>query len=125
MSQGPPQVFDRHTYRHRRARAAARGGDVFLVESAAEHLAQRLSAINRRFANALDLGSRAAAFVALSSHARACTRAAFEPARADVVADEEMLPFAPESFDLVTSVLSLHALNDVPGALLQIRRALK
>jgi len=42
-----------------------------------------------------------------------------------LVADEEALPFAGRSFDLVVSVLSLHAVNDLPGALLQIRRALK
>jgi SAM-dependent methyltransferase len=41
-----------------------------------------------------------------------------------VVADEEFLPFAESSFDLATSVLSLHAVNDLPGALVQIRRLL-
>jgi SAM-dependent methyltransferase len=39
--------------------------------------------------------------------------------------DEEMLPFGENAFDLVTSVLSLHWVNDLPGALLQIRRALR
>ena len=39
--------------------------------------------------------------------------------------DEEALPFAPESFDLVVSALSLHAVNDLPGALAQIRNVLK
>jgi SAM-dependent methyltransferase len=42
-----------------------------------------------------------------------------------LVADEERLPFAPESFDLVLSNLSLHWVNDLPGCLLQIRRILK
>jgi SAM-dependent methyltransferase len=42
-----------------------------------------------------------------------------------LVGDEENLPFAPESFDLAVSALSLQSLNDLPGALLQIRRALK
>ena len=42
-----------------------------------------------------------------------------------VVAEEEALPFAPESFDLVLSLLNLHWVGDLPGALLQIRRALK
>jgi SAM-dependent methyltransferase len=39
--------------------------------------------------------------------------------------DEEFLPFAPESFDLIVSNLGLHWVNDVPGALTQIRAALK
>ncbi|MDP6883623.1 MAG: methyltransferase domain-containing protein, partial [Rhodospirillales bacterium] len=42
-----------------------------------------------------------------------------------VAADEEALPFAEESFDLVLSCLSLHWVNDLPGALVQVRRALK
>ena len=125
MSQGPPQVFDRRLYRLRRARAEARGGELFLVEAATAHLAERLGAINRHFVRALDLGSRAAAFGLLKPYAENWTRAAFTPMNADIVADEEVLPFAPESFDLVTSVLSLHAVNDVPGALVQIRRVLK
>jgi SAM-dependent methyltransferase len=47
-----------------------------------------------------------------------------DPAAA-VVADEEFLPFAPGSFDLVVASLSLHWINDLPGALIQIRRALR
>src|SRR5208282_4703964 len=46
-------------------------------------------------------------------------------ASGDIIADEEALPFAPESFDVVVSALSLHAVNDLPGALAQIRNALK
>jgi len=42
-----------------------------------------------------------------------------------VVADEEFLPFAPESFDLVVSNLALHWANDLPGALLQLRQTLR
>ena len=122
MSHGPPQVFDRRTYRLRRERAEAKTGDLFLVEEAARHLADRLGAINRRFARGLDLESRAAAFGLLAPHAEAWTRTGFAPAQGDIVGDEEMLPFAAESFDLVTSVLSLHAVNDLPGSLLQIRQ---
>ena len=42
-----------------------------------------------------------------------------------VAGDEELLPFADGSFDLAVSNLSLHWVNDLPGALLQLRRALK
>jgi SAM-dependent methyltransferase len=125
MSPTPPQVFDRPLYRRRRIRAERANGDLFLVAAAAEQLAERLAAINRRFGVGLDLGTRAAVFPALADRAGHWTRAGYSPEQADVVADEEALPFAAESFDLVTSVLSLHAVNDLPGAILQIRRALK
>ena len=42
-----------------------------------------------------------------------------------VAADEECLPFAPASFDLIVASLSLHWVNDLPGALLQLRRSLR
>ena len=125
----PPKIFDRRIYRARRARAAATHGDVFLVEAAASALAERLQTVNRRFTRALDLGSRSAGFASLRPLADSWVRASLvaEPiAGTDlVVADEEALPFAEESFDLITSVLSLHAVNDLPGALAQIRRGLK
>jgi SAM-dependent methyltransferase len=125
----PPRIFDRKTYRLRRARAAAVEGDLFLVEAAAHALGERLQAVNRRFTRALDLGSRRAGFETLRPLADSWTRAGLvaeaSAGTAGVVADEEALPFADESFDLVTSVLSLHAINDLPGALVQIRRALK
>jgi SAM-dependent methyltransferase len=117
---GPPQIFDRHAYARRRARAA---GTDFLLADVAQHLAERITAINRPFRTALDLSSRPESFVEIRGAAEAWTRTS--PAgRLSVVADEEALPFAPGSFDLIISVLSLHAVNDLPGALIQIRRAL-
>jgi SAM-dependent methyltransferase len=111
----PPRIFDRKLYALRRARAS----ESFLALDAAQAMAERISAINRRFLRGLDL------------NARAETRAIFAPLAEEWAetlpgsADEEALPFAPESFDLIVSVLSLHAVNDLPGALVQIRRALK
>ena len=84
----------------------------------AENLSERLGAVNREFANALDLASRDAAFRLLQRHAANWTRTS-------VATEEQALPFANGAFDLVTSVLSLHALNDLPGALAEIRRVLK
>jgi SAM-dependent methyltransferase len=113
MSGEPPRIFDRAAYRAHRKRA---GGDIFLADEAAVHIAERLGAVNRKFENALDLGSRGPApYIARAKHWTG-------PA---IAVDEEALPYAPESFDLVVSVLSLHAVNDLPGALVQIRRALK
>ena len=119
---GPPHIFDRYLYARRRARAS---GTDFLVRDVAAHLAERIAAVNREFHKALDLNSRQEGFVELqvASQNWVCT----SPFRAfeRVTADEEMLPFAPASFDLVTSVLSLHTVNDLPGTLVQIRRVLK
>ncbi len=113
MSGQTPRIFDRAAYRAHRKRA---GGDIFLADEAAAHIAERLGAVNRTFERALDLGSRGnAPYAARAKHW-------IGP---DIALDEEALPFAPENFDLVVSVLSLHAVNDLPGALVQIRRALK
>jgi SAM-dependent methyltransferase len=122
MMSGPPQIFDRSLYARRRARAA---GTDFLVQEAAAHLAERIGAMNRAFQNALDLSSREESFVELKNAAESWTRTALFPVAGRITADEEALPFALASFDLVTSVLSLHAVNDLPGALIQIRRVLK
>lgn len=119
---GPPQIFDRILYARRRARAA---GTAFLIGDVAAHLAERIAAVNRRFQNALDLSSRMESFSQLRNSAKNWTRTSLSPAPGNIAADEEALPFATGSFDLITSVLSLHAVNDLPGALLQIRQALQ
>lgn len=125
--------FDRAAYRAHRARAARHwGAQNFLVREVAERLVQRLDDIKREFPMALDLGCRGGEVsraVAGRGGIRQlfATDTAFEfarPARG-VVAEEETLPFADASLDLVISVLNLHWVNDLPGALLQIRRALK
>ncbi len=125
MSNGPPRIFDRAAYRARRARAERGGGDLFLAEDAAGHVAERLSAINRNFSSGLDLHSRKSLFPLLQPLASSWVRTGFAADAPSVIADEEAVPFADQTFDLVTSVLSLHAVNDLPGALVQTRRALK
>ena len=119
---GPPQIFDRQVYRRRRGRAA---GTDFLVREAGAQVAERLGTMSRDFQLALDLSSRQEAFEELRDCAQCWFRTELAPAAGTLVADEEALPFRDASFDLVASVLSLHAVNDVPGALVQIRRALK
>jgi SAM-dependent methyltransferase len=125
MNETPPRIFDRTAYRARRARAARAGGDVFLAQEAAGQIALRLGAINRSFENGLDVNSRAKVFPTLQPFAKSWLRTSSAVDAPSLDADEEALPFGPECFDLVTSVLSLHAVNDLPGALVQIRRALK
>jgi SAM-dependent methyltransferase len=126
-------IFDRALIRRRRRRAAALSPATFLLDRVAEDLAERLAAVLRRFEVALDLGSPGEAVrVALARVGSVGTilRAGAEPdlaKRADkfVVADEEALPFRDGALDLVVSALALQFVNDLPGVLVQIRRALK
>lgn len=131
------RIFDRRLHARRRTRAAATYADYsFLKDVAAEDIALRLSAVNRRFERVLDLGAhdgtlarRLAGDPQTSDRIGDVIHADLSPAflkpPLSVVADEEALPFADASFDLVVSALSLHWVNDLPGALIQIRRALK
>jgi SAM-dependent methyltransferase len=119
---GPPEIFDRKLYSMRRARAS---GTDFLVDDVAAHIAERVSVLAPSAGDALDLSSRPEAFSRLEAVAKHWTRTSLESRANHMVTDEEGLPFPPGSFDLITSVLSLHAVNDLPGALIQIRRALR
>ncbi len=110
-------IFDRRLLRARLARAAAIGPATFLLDRVADDIAERLSAVLRTFDIALDLGTPTDA-VRRAIRGRVGTIAA-------VVADEEALPFRDASLDLVVSALTLQFVNDLPGALIQIRRALK
>jgi SAM-dependent methyltransferase len=137
-------VFDRRLVRRHRDRAAATISDYsFLFDAVALRLADRLLDITRRFPNCLDLGCRGSAMARALSERRdiemlvqcdlspLMARAAKVQAEGSgqvmmqLGADEECLPFAPASFELVVSALTLHWTNDLPGALIQIRQALK
>jgi SAM-dependent methyltransferase len=125
-----PLVFDRALARRRLARALRDGYADFLLVRAVDDMEERLGAVLRRFPLALDLGTptpAAADRLAASGRADAVVRAAPSPESGALrlVADEENLPFAPERFDLAVSLLALQGVNDLPGALIQIRRALK
>ncbi len=129
------RVFDRHAVRRHRARAAdGLSAHDFLLCNVAERLTDRLQDISRTFPHALDLGCHTGQMGrVLGRHGGIetliqCDLAPEMARRAGgyaIAADEEALPFAPESFDLVLSNLSLHWVNDLPGCLLQIRQTLK
>lgn len=127
-----PRIFDRPLLSARRARARARpreGAD-FLLTRAVDDLADRLMPVMRRFETAVDLGiaaGPAAGVLKALGKAEAVTIAAPDAGHpgADGIADEETLPFAPESVDCVVSLLSLQFVDDLPGTLVQIRRALR
>ncbi len=125
-SSAVPQVFDRALYRLRRERKGRYDEDRFLLREAAEGLADRLGAVCRRFRSALDLASSPESRLCLTPHAEQWTQLALtDRDGGQLIGDEEVLPFGPSHFNLVTSVLSLHAVNDLPGALLQIRNLLQ
>lgn len=134
----PPRLFDRSLHRKRLDRAAAGFGEAdFLHRRAATDLAERLEAIMRNFPVAVELSSRGGAFrealaagpagqrVGALIETDASTAMLAGRIAPRVVLDEERLPFAEQSLDLVVSTLGLHWTNDVVGALIQIRRALR
>ena len=120
-------VFDRALYRRRLGRALSAGYPDFLLTRVAEDLDERLSTVLRRFDVALDAGTPLpVAAPALASRSGTILRLAETAAPgASLVGDLEALPLAPASLDLAVSLLALHAVNDLPGALIQLRRALK
>jgi SAM-dependent methyltransferase len=137
-----PAVFDRQLVRARQRRAAGLASSNFLVDRVAEDLSDRLAAVLRRFERAVDLATptdavrRALAAsgkvgTIITANARPIAQpgvrgcAAAGDAHLVVAADEEALPFRDASLDLVVSVLALQFVNDLPGTLIQIRRALK
>jgi SAM-dependent methyltransferase len=138
MPAPPPKIFNRALVRRRldRAWARYRPGDAadFLLASAAEELGERLALVKRRFALAADFcspGPHAAAALAEGGQVDSIIRIA--PTSASLggggflgaVGDLERLPMADGRLDLAVSLLALQTVNDLPGALVQIRRALK
>jgi SAM-dependent methyltransferase len=125
-----PALFDRALSARRLDRALAQGPADFLLARAAEDLADRLSLIKREFADALDLGTpgpqAAAALLSPRVTRIAPTRASLGVGRfAGLVGDPERPPLGEGQFDLAVSLLALHQIDDLPGALIQIRRALR
>jgi len=128
-------IFDRRLLTARRNRAAKKAADnEFLLERVAEDIVARLRAINRSFPLALNLGAhhgllgrllRRVPGVDLVIDADPAAELLAQCEGPRVQADEELLPFAEASLDLVVSALALHLVNDLPGTLVQIRRALK
>lgn len=128
----PHEIFDRRSVRRHRDRAAARMDRCAeILEAGAALMADRLDDVTRRFSRALEIGGRG--FMAPRLRARGIETVCCDLSGATlrrsgaggVVADEEWLPFAAGSFDLIVASLSLHWVNDLPGALLQLRQALQ
>lgn len=128
-------IFDTKLLRARKLRALELGdeGARFLMRRAAEDLGERLATVERRFSSAAALfcltpdaaemilaSGKADSVVRIESDERLLTGFADS-----MLADPETVPLEPESIDLAVTLMSLHEVNDIPGLLVQIRRALK
>lgn len=135
MTRPEHEIFDRDLLVRRRNRWAREAtAHDFLLRHASDDIADRLQLIKRTFPLALNLGAHHGLLsrrlrslpglgLMLDAESSPALLAACDGPK--VAVDEEFLPFKPGSLDLVVSALSLHLVNDLPGALLQIRRALK
>ena len=130
-----PVIFDRALLVARRDRRAGRASVAdFLLARAADDIVERLALVRRRFATALVLGAyhgvlgrrlRRLDGIETIIEAEASRQLLAQCSGLQVVADEEALPFRAAALDLVVSALSLQLVNDLPGALSQIRRTLR
>lgn len=129
--QPPPRVFDTALLRIRRSRAARRGAS-FLAERAAKDAAERMCDINRQFENALIIGPPDFHRTLLGNlppkkrpNGWVTCYDIDAPDLTHNIAKDDDLPYEAGRFDLVVSGLSLHTVNDLPGALIQARRVLR
>lgn len=128
-------IFNRRAVAAHRDRAASKFNEHdFLFAEIGERLCDRLDDVTHTFPLALDLGCHTGGLGRILNgrggietliQSDISERMAGRTGSYAVVADEEFLPFAPKSFDLVMSNLSLHWVNDLPGTLMQIRQCLK
>src|SRR5579871_1668712 len=109
-----PILFDRALLARRLARAMGLGPATFLLDRVAEDMADRLAAVNRTFAQVADIWTPGSGLSLPGLQARHIE-----------IAGDETLPLAPASLDLAVSALAFQFVNDLPGVLAQIRRALK
>ncbi len=125
-----PEVFDRRRRRIVRDRAYARAdGEDFFSKIMAEEILERLDVVKRSFRRALIIGLPAER-VGRELQARgmkvvfADSSARVAKALSGVICDDDRLPFADHSFDLIINMGSLDTINDLPGALVLFRRIL-
>lgn len=113
-----PRLFDRALLRARMDRARRAGPVTFLLDRVVEDMADRLLAVTRGFSDVAEIGSPGELLrQPIADRFKSITRIALD--------DSEMLSLEPESLDLALSALALQFVNDLPGVLTQIRRALR
>jgi SAM-dependent methyltransferase len=113
-----PILFDRALLRARLNRALKQGPATFLLDRVVEDIEERLAAVKRDFADVVDIWTP-------GDRLRKPLADRFKSFRHISLEDSEVLPLQPERLDLVVSALALQFVNDLPGVLAQIRRALK
>jgi len=125
----PPEIFDRKRRHALRERAAGRAGDMFLWRQIADDIAERLSMVARDFSNILVVGPVGRWVNDVLPPKASVTHGALSDGEAfgSTVqrVEEDRLPYPPEHFDLIIAAGTLDSVNDLPGALVQIRRVLK
>jgi len=135
----PPKLFDRALLAHRLDRVASKFSTAnFLRERAIEDTIETLLAINRQFDVTLDMGARDGSFARAVAKTAVSAKIGLliegelsqglsqqQTGTGRLIMDEEMLPFAEDSLNLIVSSLTLHNVNDLPGVLVQVRKALK
>jgi SAM-dependent methyltransferase len=115
----PSAIFDKALLQARRQRALKQGAAPFLLDRVAADLAERLSAVLRKFERAADIGTPGDAL------RRALVVSGKVPAIEAFAFQDEVLSVPAGTLDLAVSALALQFVNDLPGALIQIRHALK
>ncbi len=121
----PLRIFDEDALAQHRARAHARLSDHdFLVQRAAHDMAERLTLIQRTFENVSHVGIHSAFFTQRLADLQTSHQIENITCIAQPVG-KSALALDPQSQNLITSILSLHHVNDLPGLLIQIQRALK
>ena len=115
-----PNLFDRALLQARQRRALIQGPATFLLDRVAEDMEERLAAVKRDFADVADIWTPGDALrKPLGDRFKSFTHIDLQNAA------QEVLPFRPEQLDLAISALAFQFVNDLPGVLAQIRRALK
>ena len=113
-----PILFDRALLRARLDRARRGGPVTFLLDRVREDLEERLQAVTRGFSDVAEIWTPDELLQKpLADRFQSIARIEFD--------QSEVLPLPPESLDLVVSALAFQFVNDLPGVLAQIRRALK
>ncbi len=127
----PALVFDPAQVALKLVRAHRIGFEPFLIERAGGDLRERLGAVTRQFGLAADIGTAVSVVPAIllsggrSERVLRIVPTGAPASEGDVVANAESLPLRETGLDLVVSLLALQSVNDLPGALVQMRRALK
>jgi len=114
-----PVLFDRTLLRARQDRARKQGEVTFLLDRVAEDMAERIGAVKRDFADVADIWTPGDVLRAPVADRFKSVR------RINMDSASEVLPLPPESLDLAVSALAFQFVNDLPGVLAQIRRALR